>query len=895
MKTGFAFALLLGASVAQAAGLGKLTVNSALGQPLNAEIDLVSVQAGELDQLTARVAPPEAFRDARIEYSSSLRQLRFSIDKRPNGQPYIKVTSVGPINEPFVDALIEVSWPQGRIQREYPILLDPPGYNQSRVAPPTTAAAPPSRAAETPPASAPAASSQTAAPATAPAPSAPSAAASGTGTPSASAELSRPAAAPTASGDTYGPVQKGDTLRKIAEEVKPTNVSLEQMLVALYRENKSAFVNNNMNRLKAGQILKVPSADQVSGLERKEVTEEIRTHVADWRAYREQLAGGVGSIAPRAETSGSASGRIASAAVTPPAPPAAEPKDVLKLSKSTSTPGKAAAGKGSAADRATALQEELTAKEKALAESQSRVADLEKQIRDMQRLIELKGGAPGKTDSKVAAVPPPPAATAKVEPPKTAPAPAPAPSKAPDTKTADASKATTPAAPAKAPEPAKVEPPKVAEAPKSEPPKAAEAPKTEPPKTAEAPKVAEAPKPAPPKAAAPKTPPKKAPPAEKSFTDELMDNPAYLAGGLGLLAIGVGGFMFMRRRKRKALEEGTSSSLGSSAFPSDLKVDDTAGKSGGGLVDTGNSSFLTDFDKTGPGSIDTDEVDPVAEAEVYIAYGRDTQAEEILKEAMARDSSRPEIALKLLEIYHARKSATAFEGVAKQLHDSVGDSHPMWHKAAAMGAQIDPNNSLYGSAAGADSATYAAAAPAPAAKPNLDFDVLGSSGAAAAPAPDFDLDSDTSKGEAPAAGLDFDITPSASETATHAAAQAEPAKDEKPSFDFDLSGLDFPSSKPAGSTDLEVDPTTTRPSTSSAPSMDLADLSLDMPGSSDAAGGGGGGGGGGGSEAVGTKLELAKAYLEIGDKDGAREILQEVANEGSSAQKEEAQKLISQL
>src|SRR5678816_1672617 len=134
MRKGAVLGLLVAASLgADAAGLGKLTVNSALGQPLNAEIDLVSLQAGEVDALTARVASPEAYRDARIEYAPSLRLLRFSTEKRPNGQSYLKVTSVGPINEPFVDVLIEVSWPAGRVQREYPILLDPPGYALSLI------------------------------------------------------------------------------------------------------------------------------------------------------------------------------------------------------------------------------------------------------------------------------------------------------------------------------------------------------------------------------------------------------------------------------------------------------------------------------------------------------------------------------------------------------------------------------------------------------------------------------------------------------------------------------------------------------------------------------------------------------------------------------------------
>ena len=875
IKTGLALALLLGVSAAYAAGLGKLTINSALGQPLNAEIDLVSVQPGELDALSARVATPEAFRDARIEYSSSLRLLRFSIEKRANGQPYLKVTSVAAINDPFLDLLVEVTWPAGRIQREYPILLDPPGYAQGRTAPPTVAAAPaPSQAAPTsPPASAPAASSSQP-PAAAVTPSAPSASSSsGSGSPSAQAELGSSGSTglvSDAGGDTYGPVEKGDTLRKIAEQVKPSSVSLEQMLVALYRENKGAFVNNNMNRLKTGQILKVPAAEEVEKLPRREVNQEIRTHVADWKAYREQLAGGVAATPAQSQSTNVASGRVGSAAVAPAPAPATSSQDVLKLSKTDAggkagTSGKGGAGGGGASqERLNALQEELTAKTKALGEANDRVAALEKQIRDMQRLLDLQKSAPAtKTpDSKVATAPTPP----KAEPPKPEPA-----------KPAEPPKAATPepakVAPVPTPtpsEPAKTDT-KLAEAPKSDATKPAETPKTDT-------KVAEAPKtPAPGTTTTPpKAAPKKAPPP-KSWTDELMDNPALLAAGIGVpLLLGLGVFMFMRRRRQA---EEMPSSMGS-AFPADLKAPGNtgAGKPAAGLVDTGNSSFLTDFDKTGPGTIDTDEVDPVAEAEVYIAYGRDAQAEEILKEAMARDKGRHEIALKLLEIYHARKSATAFETVAKELRTAVGENHPMWQKAAAMGAQIDPTNPLYAAAAGG-TATYTAmtpAAPAPAAKPDLDFDIEGSSGGgqqAAAPAPDFDLDLDSKKPDietssGSSSALDFDLAPSASTTQS-----PEPVKEEKPSFDFDLSGLDMGGSK------AEAAPA----ASSSSSSMDLADLNLDS------------GGGGGGGEAVGTKLELAKAYLEIGDKDGAREILQEVAKEGSSAQQEEAKRLIASL
>ncbi|HEX7557980.1 MAG TPA: FimV/HubP family polar landmark protein [Usitatibacter sp.] len=850
LRSGAAIALLLGATVvAQAAGLGKLTVNSALGQILNAEIDLVSLQPGELDSLSARVAAPEAFRDARVEYSPSLRLLRFSVEKRTNGQPYLKVTSVAPVNEPFVDVLIEVTWPAGRIQREYPILLDPPGYAQGRVALPAATAATTPRA-ETPPAEE---------PAVAPSTSVPSGTA-GTGAPSASAEMppsgvaTTSASSTSAGSDTYGPVQKGETLRKIAEQVKPSTVSMEQMLVALYRENKSAFAGNNMNRLKTGQILKVPSAEETSQIEAKEANREIRTQVADWKGYRDTLAGGVASLPSRADSSNAASGRVASAAVTPPPPPSGQGTDVLKLSRTDA--GKGAPGKGGAGsqDRLNALQEEVTAKDKALKESQSRVADLEKQIRDMQRLLDLsKSGAAKPADTKVAAAPVPP--PAKAESPKVA-----------EVKPVDVPK------PAAEPPP-----PVVAEAPKTEPPKVAEAPKTEEPKPA-----VDSTKAAPKKKAPPPPPPK------EWYEDLASIDPIYMAlGGAVVVGIPLAAFLFIRRRKRRA-EAGPSSSM-TSAFPSDLKPNTNTGKAGGGLVDTGNSSFLTDFDKTGPGTIDTDEVDPVAEAEVYIAYGRDAQAEEILKEAMARDKNRHEIALKLLEIYHARKSATAFETVAKELRAAVGDSHPLWQKAAAMGAQIDPSNPLYGSAA-AGTATFTAMSPASAAapaKPNLDFDLDGGANVSAteahgsAPAPDFDLDLDGDKTSSEAApdlptessSIDFDLAPSAPAPAPAAEAPAGEAKDEKPAFDFDLSGLDFPSSKPAEAP---------APAPSSGGSMDLADLSLDAPAES-------------GGEAVGTKLELAKAYLEIGDKDGAREILKEVAKEGSSAKREEASKLIASL
>jgi pilus assembly protein FimV len=857
--------LALSTSLSYAAGLGKLSVNSALGQPLSAEIELVSLLPGEFEVLTARTASPEAYTEARIEYSPLLRQLRFAVERKANGTPILKITSNAPINEPFLDVLVEMTWPSGRLVREYPILLDPPGFNEARIQAPVAAVSPkPATVVPTAP--------------TAPVVAAPSAAA-------ARAEASPPAN----KGDTYGPVKRGDTLAKIATEMKGDGISLDQMLVALFRENKQAFANNNMNQLKTGQILRIPSAADVAKLSKAEANKEVRVQVADWKAYREQIAGAAASAPAKPAPSNVATGQVATATpVTPPAPPVS---DQLKIAKADSTakPGAAGAKDAPAAAAANAAKEDAIAKQKALEEAKTRIALLEKQQADAKKLVELKAAAPAPTPVPATV---PPTQVAQV-------APTPVPATTPP--------AATPSAPAP-----------VAAAPDAA-------------KPAEAPKV-EAVKPVPPKAPVKVTPP---PPKEPELMDVVMDNAPYVAGGVGL--VGLVGLLFMRRRKQNAAGGVGATTQTSSLMPSDLKPNTITGNKAGGLVDTGNSSFLTDFDKTGPGAIDTDEVDPVAEAEVYIAYGRDAQAEEILKEAMTRDKGRHEISMKLLEIYHARKSAPAFETVARQLKDAVGESDPVWFKAAAMGASIDPTNSLYGGStfdstgkfaaggtvvlAGAGAAGLAAASASSAAeagKPDLDFD-LGFDDAPAAKATDdtFDITAPNTDQPAPAAGdsLDFDLdigadpTPAKSTTSgaasldvgggldfdlglddspapTSAAANSAPSAAAS-GFDFDLSSLSLDEPEVSVDKTQKVVPVTP---VAAMPSMNLSDLSLDLdtPSDGDAASGADLG-------AVATKLELAKAYIEIGDSDGAKEILNEVAREGSAAQAAEAKTILASL
>ena len=307
--------LLLTPWVAHAAGLGKLSILSALGQPLVAEIDLISVQRDELATLAVRLASPEAFRLANIQYSPALIGVRLTIEKRADGQPYIKMISTRAVNEPFIDLLVELTWAQGRLVREYTALIDPPGFTPGAA---PVAVAPPAAAATQ---------------VITPAPQAPSVADTPLETkPAAKAPpgAAPAAAAPKAASKEYGPVKRGETLSKIASSVKPEGVTLEQMLVSLYRINPDAFVGN-MNRLKTGRILRVPEKEQITDTGQTEAVKEVRVQAANWNANRQKLEEAAGET-PAQESKSAASGKITTT-VEDKAAGKQAPKEVLKLSK----------------------------------------------------------------------------------------------------------------------------------------------------------------------------------------------------------------------------------------------------------------------------------------------------------------------------------------------------------------------------------------------------------------------------------------------------------------------------------------------------------------------------------------------------------------------------------
>jgi pilus assembly protein FimV len=488
---------------------------------------------------------------------------------------------------------------------------------------------------------------------------------------------------------------------------------------------------------------------------------------------------------------------------------------------------------------------------------------------------------------------------------------------------------------------AKAEPPRV-DAPKAEPPKA-EAPRAEaPPAVVAPPPVAETPRSdaaapvapaAPPKAAAPAP----APVAETGFVDDLLENPFLLPGlgGIALLGAGYGWYAMRRRRKVEKFED---SLIAADAFTANSLFGSTGGQS----VDTSSSVFAPNPSNAAV-DVHSTEVDPIAEADVYIAYGREAQAEEILKEALKRQPERQAIRAKLLEIYSGRKDAKAFETLAREMHEMTEGRNEEWPKVVTMGLSLDPANPLYGGgpgtgdapSAGAIAAGAAAVAAASAAaasngsRDDLDFpdlsfgtgpksvasqapavgDTIEMAAAAARdddiPSLDFDLSIDTRIDRA--AALDdarISDTVSGPDLGDALPSDLAASLDERfdlPSLDLDPKLGPAPSLDPVGSIDLDLPALESLTQTGpidggGASALDLSPISLDLePATVGADEAEAGAGGAGRWQEMATKLDLASAYEEIGDKEGARELLQEVIKGGDSGQQQKARSMLSKI
>ncbi len=864
---------------AQALALGRIVVQSALGEPLRAEIDVPDINPDEAASLRVGLASGEAFRAAGMDFNPALTSLQISLQRRANGSAFLRLSSSRPVTEPFVDMIVEANWASGRIVRDYTLLFDPPSLRGAApVAPlpagvsaqPAPVARPSTPAAQVqPPMAAPAARPRVAPP-----------------TSVAQAEPAPPAEG----GGGQVQVKAGDTAGRLAAAYRPSNVSLDQMLVAMLRANPNAFIGGNVNRIKSGSVIDLPGASDAGAVAQGEARQIIAAQSRDFNEFRRRLAGTVPAAAVDSEDR-QATGRVQ--AEVEDKKPAAPTQDKLTLSKGT-TPGQTAS-------------EEKIAQAKQAQDASTRVAELSRNIEELAKL--------GTSTSAVA-----PTASAAAS---------------PSTATTGVALTVPTAAPAAV---------STTVAQTTSMPSAATESAPEATATASASAAVEA---SPSVAVAPTTPPVPMPvPEEATFMDQLRDNPMVLPAAGGLLAL-LAGFGFYRMRQRKK-----GSGVDSSFLESRLQPDSFFGSSGGQRIDTAEASASGSSMVYSPSQLDAaGDVDPVAEADVYLAYGRDLQAEEILKEAMRSTPTRVAIHNKLLEIYAKRRDAKAFEVVATEAYGLTQGQGPEWDQACALGRELDPANPLY--QPGGAPAVKAGAVPI-AAGGAMNTIPFGSSTLANATGPgvgtaDLDLDLDfsiddsradlASAGHLPApteaamsglddlnstevltsnveekAGpssmsmdfdLDFPSEPVALDMPATGEVSVSPAPAENtptfddgevlPDFSLDepqpmaLSMPDEDTSEPAPVPAIDSQPS----SPAELMSFDLNDISLDL---GDKAVDASTAGKGLTEESpLDTKLSLAEEFRAIGDLEGARSLAEEVLAEASGTLKTKASTFLADL
>lgn len=826
---------------AHAVALGRITVQSALGESLRAEIDVSDLSADEASSLRVGIATADAFRAAGLEYPSSAASMDITLQRRADGRSYLRLSSSRAINEPFVDLILEAKWSAGRITRDYTMLLDPPNLRTNSLtagvpAAPVSSRSPVSSAAEpareTPP--------QAARPVTA-----------------AKAPASRvPPDEESPAGVRQVMVKAGDNASRIAAQNKPDTVSLDQMLLALLRRNPNAFIGGNINILKSGAVLDIPDAQAATALSPKDARKILIAQSADFNSFRRKLAEAV----PNAQTANAGD----------PSGGKVQPK-VEDSAQASTTPDKLTLSKAAVQGKSA---KDLEAKDAA-----GRLTELSKNITDLTQL---------------GVTPATPAGTA----PPGAPVPAPGASSATGTEniTAVPAQASASATDSSA-SPADAAPATVATA--SEPAAAASA--------VTAPVIIK-----PPVVVTP-------PPSESGLMDLMRDNTLILLGAGGVLAL-LAGLVFARNRKNK---NNKSDHVDSSFLDSRMQPDSFFGASGGRLIDTHENTPSGSSLAYSPSQLDAaGDVDPVAEADVYLAYGRDQQAEEILREALRTHPGRLAIHTKLLEIYAKRRDHKAFQSVALSAFKVSKGHGSEWAYITELGRDLDPENVTYQPDVGPSDSmlehSSSAFMPVSGSAPLDEAGVSADNPKATALDIDLDLDLDFSLNDAPATvgaaaatpptakpsaflnldDLDFDLNldtlPATAEPAPKppAPAASGSTKPELPDLEFFSGGLDFtpepfvppkPSLAKAtpiaqsgmlefdlNSLSMDLGPSTPSPSPS---------LPLNPPE----------------EDPLEIKFLLAEEFRILGDADGARSLADEVLSKAKGPLKVKAQAFLNAL
>jgi len=658
---------------AWALGLGEIDLKTALNQPLVAEIALSSQSADDLSAVTAELAPAKTFEQYGLDRPAFFSDFSFVVVTRGN-RSVIRITSTQPVAEPFVTMLIEVRWPQGRLLREYTVLLDPPVFQSTPPQPVLTPQAPATVAESAPaPVRQPEIRNEpTRRPTT----------------------VSRPAPAPTRvtaptvsnqgqiQGQTYGPVQRNDTLWSIARRARPENSSLDvnQAMLAIYRANPEAFAGN-INRLKRGAILRLPDREEFDRLGRGEAFVEVSRQNDQWQEQRSQPAEKTGRLrlVPPPEESESS----------------AEPDAVLATEP--------APGTATSTDPATGTSDSL----------QTKISDLETQLDDRNRLLELRNQELQALQEQLARLEGRDAVVPEVD---AVPDEGEAAEVAEDEAVEDEAAGITEGLPSAA----EIEAALTPEFAESEVP------------------VEEAPAAIPPADVSTGVPSVTTTEEQPSFIWALFSN-WWLYAGIALVFLAA--LFVVRRRSAGDEPTGRWEALAPDAAGLDEEsveaterlrarrpaeetfvveerpAEDTED---GDVFSTANVETdaevgieiepplpISDEDTELPlertisadTAVNLDEADPVAEAEFHMAYGLYDQAADILVNAQSEEPERKDLSIKLLEVFFVWENKSAFLKEAQAFHERMGpETDQDWNKVLIMGKQICPDEALFSEA-----------------------------------------------------------------------------------------------------------------------------------------------------------------------------------------------------
>ena len=818
-------------SNAYALGFGKIHVKSALGQPLDAEVELTEAQAANLK---AGMASAQVYQDKGLDYNPTVKSVRSSLRRGANGRMVLHLSSDRPINDPFLDVVLQANDGSSNVIRDFSILLDPPVKAKAPVtivAPVTSGKANASQANRIVLPQQDGAMQDTA----------------GETAEKRTTTRAKKRTGQVRSGSVR--VHSGETAGRIAMAYRPAHVSLDQMLLALLKANSHAFINGNVNHLKAGVVLKMPTAQQARETSAAEARTIIVAQSEDFRAYRHQLA--KSSMVQAAPSSQQSSGKVQTQVLDSKTSPAVAP-DQLTISNSGT------AGKKQAKEERIAKALEKKDKTNRAEELNKNLADLKNISAEVAAASSQKGtGKATKTDGSPLVITAPIAAQPK----ETTPAPAvvvPKPVElAPAVSAPKEAEAQTIAASAP------VELASEAQVAASQ-----AASQAELPASAAEELASEASAPAQPASVAKKEPVKPAPEpvAESSFIDDLLANPMMLGGGALVVALGA---LLVWRKKRQKADAGDDDFLDSSFSHGDSFFHASGGKSvdtsetGTGGSELNQSSMLYS-----PSQLDAEaDVDPVSEADVYLAYGRDIPAEEILNDAMVKYPERVSIYIKLLEIYEKRRDIKSYAQTAAHVKRLTQASGSDWEAIRAKGSDLDPANPLYAPASNAGNAK-------PVEAPSVQQQVQAPRASTSAGSASGALAMEDSYAQLSPPTLSPMTVPVTVQTETKA--EVMPID-----LSLDLSELNVPDAS-NGSQSM--------PSVASSSSFDMSGLSLDLdggaaPAEQSAADG----------NALVTKLSLAREFLSFGDKDGARAMAQEVAKDATGDLQAQAQALIQSI